>query len=97
MARGETEKALSLADKLAFNAGGYLNHEFFFDGLCAPKDSARPDEGTTLRTMIENSFGSWEEFEKSFVTETAAIKGSGWGWLVYNTKYNYLFFRSTAN
>ena len=52
MARGETEKALALTDKLNFNAGGYLNHEFFFDGLCATKDSARPDEGTTLREMI---------------------------------------------
>ena len=35
-----------------------------------------------LKSMIERDFGSVEEFKRKFNTTTAAIQGSGWGWLV---------------
>jgi superoxide dismutase len=35
-----------------------------------------------LKKAIERDFGSVEEFKKKFNAVTAAIQGSGWGWLV---------------
>lgn len=31
---------------------------------------------------INEDFGSFEAFKSHFTTGTAAIQGSGWGWLV---------------
>lgn len=39
-------------------------------------------EGSQLKKAIERDFGSVEEFKKKFNAATAAIQGSGWGWLV---------------
>jgi superoxide dismutase, Fe-Mn family len=35
-----------------------------------------------LETALIRDFGSVEEFKKIFNITTAAIQGSGWGWLV---------------
>lgn len=38
--------------------------------------------GGQLEKALVKDFGSVEEFKKSMNTKTAAIQGSGWGWLV---------------
>ena len=38
---GQVSKMIELQKNIKFNGGGHLNHEFFWDSLCAPKDSAR--------------------------------------------------------
>jgi Fe-Mn family superoxide dismutase len=35
-----------------------------------------------LKDEIVKAFGSVDEFKKKFNASTAAIQGSGWGWLV---------------
>jgi Fe-Mn family superoxide dismutase len=39
-------------------------------------------ENGALKSALERDFGSVEEFKKRFNASTAAIEGSGWGWLV---------------
>jgi Fe-Mn family superoxide dismutase len=39
-------------------------------------------EDGPLKQAIERDFGSVEAFKTKFNTVTAAIQGSGWGWLV---------------
>jgi len=43
------------------------------------------------------SWGTLDEFIRVFSQRTAAIQGSGWGWLVYNKRKESLSFRATAN
>jgi superoxide dismutase, Fe-Mn family len=35
-----------------------------------------------LSKAIEETFGSFDTFKKTFNAKTAAVQGSGWGWLV---------------
>jgi superoxide dismutase, Fe-Mn family len=61
------------------NAAQVWNHTFFWRSM-------KPGGGGTptgrLLERIEKSFGSFEEFRKSFVSSALAQFGSGWVWLV---------------
>ena len=61
------------------NGGGYFNHKLFWKCL-SPKGGGEP-EGDLLKA-IEKSFGSFENFRKSFSSAAATRFGSGWAWLV---------------
>lgn len=73
-----------------------MNHTLFWDSLCAPADSAMPESGPLFDAFVE-SWGSIDNFIKLFNENTAAVQGSGWGWLVYNTRLHSLSFRTTKN
>ena len=47
--------------------------------------------------LLERDFGSVEAFKAHFNAKTAAIQGSGWGWLAYNTTTKKLEYHQTAN
>jgi len=55
-----------------------------------------PNSGPLHEAILEG-WGSFEEFNRIFNTRTAAILGSGWGWLVYNKRREELDFVTTAN
>ena len=97
MAKNDIAKTIEISKALKFNGGGHFNHEFFWDSLCAPKDSHRPDHDTQLMRFILKTWDSFEQFEERFEKRTAAIQGSGWGWLAYNKKQHRLQFSATAN
>jgi Fe-Mn family superoxide dismutase len=63
---------------------GHINHSFFWK-ILAPASSGggKLPEGR-LKTALERDFGSVDAFKKEFNAKTAAIQGSGWGWLVCN-------------
>jgi len=67
---------------LIFSVPGHINHSFFWK-ILAPTSSGggKLPEGK-LKTALEKGFGSVEAFKKEFNAKTAAIQGSGWGWLV---------------
>ena len=75
------------------NAGGYYNHNVFWDSM-APKAGGEPTD--TLATAINRDFGSYEIFKTAF--EDAAEKqfGSGWAWLVVD-RSGKLYVSSTPN
>jgi len=47
--------------------------------------------------MIAKEWGSIDNFIQMFNTNTTAIQGSGWGWLVYNKNTKVLEYHTTAN
>ncbi len=61
------------------NAGQILNHNLYFEQLRSPSEGNRPT-GKILEA-IESQFGSFESFQKEFVSKGTTLFGSGWVWL----------------
>lgn len=68
--------------KVINNGGGYYNHNLYWQYL-SPKPSSPSKE---LLTTLENVFGSFEVFKEKFSSAALTHFGSGWGWLVLNSK-----------
>jgi len=71
---------------------GHINHSLFWKNLApASEKGGKLISGGELEKAIRRDFGSVEEFKKQMNTKTAAIQGSGWGWLVcaFANKTNY--------
>ena len=74
------------------NAGGHVNHDFFWKIIS-------PDKGASIGQLgvaIAGAFGSMDEFKKQFADAATKRFGSGWAWLVLN-KEGKLQVTSTAN
>ena len=67
----------------------------FWEMLCPPKDF-EPPSGELLQA-IERDFGSLDAMVKKFNGSTAAVQGSGWGWLGYSKDMNKLVVATTSN
>ncbi|KAJ7029628.1 Mn superoxide dismutase, partial [Mycena alexandri] len=91
------KEKIALQAALKFNGGGHINHSLFWRNLAPASEGGGKLENGPLKTAIERDFGSVEEFRKSFNTKTAAIQGSGWGWLGYNSTTKKLEIVTTAN
>jgi Fe-Mn family superoxide dismutase len=74
------------------------NHSLFWRNL-APTDSAatKPEAAPTFIKQVEKDFGSLDALKNEINTKTAAIQGSGWGWLGYNKATGRLDVVTTAN
>ncbi len=77
MANITTETAPAIRN----NGGGHYNHSLFWTLL-----TARPDGGTNephgeLRTRMEQTFGSFANFQTQFAAAAMKRFGSGWAWL----------------
>ncbi|KAK6996023.1 superoxide dismutase [Favolaschia claudopus] len=91
------KEQITLQAALKFNGGGHINHSLFWKNLApAAHDGGKLDNGP-LKSAIERDFGSVEEFKKTFNAKTAAIQGSGWGWVGYNAATKKLEIVTTAN
>ncbi|KAJ6481858.1 manganese superoxide dismutase [Mycena sanguinolenta] len=91
------KEQIGLQAAIKFNGGGHINHSLFWKNLApAAHDGGKLAAGP-LKSAIERDFGSVEEFKKSFNAKTAAIQGSGWGWLGYNATMKKLEIVTTAN
>jgi Fe-Mn family superoxide dismutase len=69
----------AIRKKVANNAGGVWNHDFFWNCM-GPGKGGRP--GGKLAKAIDASFGSFEDFQKQFKESAIAMFGSGWAFLV---------------
>lgn len=80
----ETVKAaINLQPALKFNGGGHINHSLFWKNLAPPgSEQTKLPAGSKFAQAIERDFGSLENMKKAVNTKTAAVQGSGWGWLV---------------
>jgi Fe-Mn family superoxide dismutase len=82
-AADSTSKKIALQSALKFNGGGHINHSLFWTNLSPSKaQGGKIVAGGQLEKAIVCDFGSVEEFKKAMNAKTAAIQGSGWGWLV---------------
>ncbi len=74
------------------NAAQSWNHEFYFNCLTGEK---KEPTGKLLE-MINENFGSLDEFKQKFAAAAVGNFGSGWTWLV-QTGPNKLKIMSTSN
>ncbi len=83
-----------LRDAVNFHGGGFYNHDLFWKNM-SPDGGGKP-EGK-VEDEINSSFGNFAKFKKEFSDKTAAIQGSGWGWLVYNPENQKVEFITMPN
>jgi len=67
------------------NGGGYLNHSFFWQVLGKPADADNKPAGTTIGVMLEDQFGSYDNFRTAFKEKATGLFGSGWTWLLLDS------------
>ena len=75
------------------NAGGHLNHSFFWETLVNPAKSGKPSG--KLAAGIE-TLGGYDKFKADLSKAALTRFGSGWGWLVLKADKT-LAITSTAN
>lgn len=74
------------------NGGGHLNHMFFWDIL----NPVKSEPSQKMMDVINQSFGSFEEFKTKFTDAALNRFGSGWAWVV-KTSDGKLEITSTPN
>jgi superoxide dismutase, Fe-Mn family len=80
-------------DNLRNNAGGFYNHNLYWESMGAKK-VAQPKD--TLAGTIIRDFGSYDNFVSTFKDSAEKQFGSGWTWLVVD-KTGKLQVTSTQN
>jgi len=73
-------------------AGQSWNHTFYWHSM-SPSPTEAPGD---LKAAIDKSFGSMKDFKTQFVEKAMGNFGSGWTWLVKNSK-NELEIVNTSN
>ena len=76
---------------------GHINHTLFWKNLAPASGDGGKIANGPLREALECDFGSVENFKKEMNAKTAAIQGSGWGWLGLNKSNKKLEIVTTAN
>merc|ERR1719336_55488 len=95
MKEGDLATVVQCDAAIKFNGGGHVNHTIFWTNLC-PVAESRDPQGDLLE-MINYRFGSVANFKNLFASQTAAVQGSGWGWLVYSPDRKGLEIVTTQN
>ncbi|KAJ1984899.1 Superoxide dismutase [Mn], mitochondrial [Dimargaris verticillata] len=81
--RNDLPSMISLQNLVKFNGGGHINHAIFWTNLTPIKAGGGELGDGALLTAINNKWGTVDNFIKEFNAKTAAVQGSGWGWLGY--------------
>lgn len=96
-AKNDLAAAITLQSAINFNGGGHLNHSLFWENL-APKNKGGGElPKGPIAQAITSQWGSLDAFIENFNDKTAAIQGSGWGWLTYNKGTKRLEYATCAN
>ncbi|GLE01384.1 hypothetical protein PINS_up010214 [Pythium insidiosum] len=95
--KGDHAKMIALQPALRFNGGGHVNHSIFWTNLAPPKQGGGGEPEGELLKAIEAEFSSFENFKKTFSAKTAAVQGSGWGWLGYSPEQKRVQIVTCAN
>ncbi|KAI6091016.1 superoxide dismutase [Hypoxylon rubiginosum] len=95
---GKLQDAAAQLGAIRFNGGGHINHSLFWEGLApASSGDAKLSAAPKLSKAIENTWGSFETFQKTFNAALLGIQGSGWGWLVKEAVTGQLRIVTLAN
>eukprot|EP01006_Ploeotia_vitrea_P023927 TRINITY_DN5660_c0_g1_i1.p1 TRINITY_DN5660_c0_g1~~TRINITY_DN5660_c0_g1_i1.p1 ORF type:complete len:253 (+),score=129.11 TRINITY_DN5660_c0_g1_i1:55-759(+) len=92
-AKNDVAAMINLQPAIRFNGGGHVNHSIFWTNLC-PGGSEVPSD---LLAEIDATFGSLDKFRSTFNARSAAVQGSGWGWLVLNKANGKLQIQTQPN
>lgn len=61
------------------NSAQVFNHYFYFEALHAP---SKETPESKIKALLDQNFGSFEDFKAKFTQTGIALFGSGWVWLV---------------
>jgi Fe-Mn family superoxide dismutase len=71
------------ADGAIFNnAAQVFNHDFYWQSLTGDQDELDEHVGD----LLDDTFGSLDDFKEEFTKKACAQFGSGWAWLILNNK-----------
>jgi superoxide dismutase, Fe-Mn family len=88
---------IALQSAIKFNGGGHVNHSIFWTNLAPISEGGGTPPTGELLEAIKKEFGSLEQFIAQFSAKTAAVQGSGWGWLGYDAGKKRLAIETCAN
>lgn len=75
---GDFSKVKALKKEIAFHGSGHTMHSIYWSNM-APASSRKQAPENELLEKINETFGSFETFEKEFKAATTVVEGSGWG------------------
>eukprot|EP00040_Diaphanoeca_grandis_P038554 m.256751 g.256751 ORF g.256751 m.256751 type:complete len:229 (-) comp34662_c0_seq1:226-912(-) len=75
---------IALQAAIKFNGGGHINHSIFWTNLAPVAGGGGGAPEGELLAAIEAKWGSFDNFKTEMSAATAAVQGSGWGWLGYS-------------
>jgi Fe-Mn family superoxide dismutase len=81
------------------SGGGHYNHAFFWEEMLPPDQAKKTKPSDQLSKLIDESFGSMDDMKAKFEAAAApgAVFGSGWVWVVLNSKCDKLEIVATPN
>jgi len=68
----------------AFNYAGAFLHNLFFPQFRKPRQNNKPNG--PIANLINQKFGSWDDFKQAFEDEAMKVQGSGWVYLARDGK-----------
>lgn len=95
--KSNLDSMISLQAAIRFNGGGHINHTLFWKMLAPKSQGGGGQPEGELKRLITLTFGSFDAFVQKMNQTTAAIQGSGWGWLAYNKEDKKLLITTCAN
>ncbi|ETO22649.1 superoxide dismutase [Reticulomyxa filosa] len=100
LSREDLAAVIELDHAIKFNGGGHVNHSIFWTNLAPVKHGGGDFEGNASQSVVNAIKSKWqsvEKFQETFNAKTAAVQGSGWGWLVYDPADKQLKIQTTSN
>ncbi|KZT02799.1 manganese superoxide dismutase [Laetiporus sulphureus 93-53] len=91
------KERIRLQPALKFNGGGHINHSLFWKNLAPGSQGGGQLSAGPFKDAIQADFGGLDALKQKLNAATAAIQGSGWGWLGYNPDTKKLEVVTTAN
>jgi Fe-Mn family superoxide dismutase len=95
--RSDVAAMIALEPAIRFNGGGHVNHSIFWTNLAPTSNGGGQLPTGDLKEAIEKEFGSLESFIERFNAQTAAVQGSGWGWLGYDKAKQRVVIATSSN
>lgn len=96
-AKKDLAAQVALQQAIRFNGGGNINHSIFWTNLAPKAKGGGEAPKGELAQAIDAEFGSLQALIEQLSAKTAAIQGSGWGWLGYNKAKKRLEIATCAN
>lgn len=95
--KGDVGKMIALQPGIKFNAGGHVNHALFWENLAPKANGGGELPSGKLKEYMDKKWSNFDAFKKEFSATTAAVQGSGWGWLGYCPVNDAVCIKTTAN
>lgn len=95
-AKNDIAAQIALKPLINFHGGGHINHSLFWENLAPSSAGGGEPPSGVLGKAIDETYGSFGEFQNKFNTALAGIQGSGWTWLVKDKETGHISIKSYA-